>query len=194
MVKQILICESTGEYVTLSSDSIRFWRRLDLEFRGLISQPGLFVSMAIFDGSGQIAVATSSRLLLVYDLESLEQLPTEISASPPARAIKKMSCRECRQAIQVLSSSELPLYNVPTAMYAADFTDHEAVQRIVFIRDDQGILQVFRFRGPSRRHSLDVKIERVGRHVIHRSSITQLSLVRTCSCYATSSVDATIKF
>lgn len=195
MVRQIVICHSAAEYVTLSLDSIRFWKASDLSFRGAILEPGLFNSLVIFETTGQLAVTTTNRRLLVYDYDNLQQLPTEISASPASHVIKRMNMRDCKLALQVLKNSDLPLYNSPTCMALAEFCDNGGPQqRVFFVGDDQGVIQVFRFQGPSRRHSVDVKIERISRHKIHEASITQLSSVQVYECYATSSLDSTIKF
>ena len=194
MVRQIVICPASAEYVTLSPDSIRFWKSSDLSFRGAILEPGLFNSLVVFESTGQLAVATTNRRLLVYDYDSLQQLPTEISASPSPAVIKRMNMRDCKIALQVLKNSDLPLYNAPTCMALAEFCDHGPLKRVFFVCDDQGVLQVFRFQGPSRRHSVDVKIERISRHKIHEGAITQLSSVMVYECYATSSLDSTIKF
>jgi WD40 repeat protein len=193
-VRSIIICHSTGEYVTLSSDSIRFWRITDLNFRGAILAPGLFSAMALFEKTSHMAVATSDRRLLIFDFEKLEQLPAEISASPSGDRIKRMSHWDCASALKVLQTTHLPLYNVPTSMLNAEFCDNAPLQRVFFVADDQGILQVFRFFGPSRRQSVDVRTQRIGRHKVHDAEITQMSAVAVYQCYATSSLDATVKF
>jgi hypothetical protein len=85
MVRQILICHSISEYVTLSWDSIRFWRQTDLQFRGLIGETGLFAVMAIFDGSREMAVATSSRRFLVHQSLSARSADSQLCISETTR-------------------------------------------------------------------------------------------------------------
>lgn len=194
MIKQISISDTTNEYVTLSNDSVRFWAIYDLQFHRAITDPGLFASMCVFDRYCKIAVATTSRRLLLFDTESLEQLECEINASPSSQIIKKMTTRDARATLSKLKSKKMTLYNLPTAMIIGEYTPSVVLNTYFYIADDQGVIQAFLLTAPQRRQSTDYRMKRVGRYTMHSASITQLSLISTYECYASSSYDATVKF
>ncbi|OHS95902.1 EF hand family protein [Tritrichomonas foetus] len=194
MVKQITICENSSEYITLSSDSIRFWGTFDLQFRRSINDPGLFASMLVFETHLKLAVATSNRRLLLYDIDSLQQLPCEINASPSSVIIKKMTQREAKNALNKLNSTKLTLYNAPTVMALAKYTLTPPLTLLFFVCDDQGFVQVFQITAPQRRQSTAYKINCISKYRMHDGNITQFSCIESYECYATSSTDGSIKF
>ena len=194
MVSHVMYSPRTCEYITLSQDSIRFWSPADLTFRRAIVEPGLFGAMVPFENSLLLAVATTSRRLLFYDLDNLVPLPVEVSASPSANAIQQMSRRDAEHALEVLDSPSIPMFNIPTVMLLADVYTSEAGVTTFFVGDDQGVIEVYEVRAPQRRNGKDYQIERIARQAIHQGAITQISKLDMPNMYASSSWDHTLKF
>lgn len=192
MVSQICCCQRTGEYITLSSDSIRFWDPADLTFKRCLTEPGLFGVMLVLENLLTLAIATTNRRLIFYDLDELQILPVEISASPSPHRIKKMTQRDARKALHVLGSTDMPLYNIPNVLATAELSVYDnAVQ--FFVGDDQGTIEAFKLAAPKRRQGMDYHIERIARLKIHQGGITQISTIKILECYASSSFDCTVK-
>lgn len=194
MVKMIAQCESSSEYITLSSDSIRFWSAYDLQYIRSICDPGLFSSMLIFESHLKMAVTTSNRRVLLYDIDSLNQLPCEISASPSPMIIKRMTQKDAKTALKNLQTTKLTLFNSPTCMLPAKYALTSPSIIIFFVGDDQGFIQAYQITAPLRRKSPAYKIECIGKTRMHNGSITQMSLIECFNCYASSSCDKTVKF
>ncbi|OHS95615.1 hypothetical protein TRFO_38277 [Tritrichomonas foetus] len=135
-----------------------------------------------------------NRRLLFYDLENLTQLPVEMGASPSAKKIKLMTQTDAKDALRVINSPMMPLYNVPMTLTMADEILNDVKFQYFWIGDDQGVLEYYKLSAPMRRKGLDYKIERIARHTMHRGGITQISIITALGCYASSSMDHTVKF
>ena len=194
MVSQVVFCSRTCEYITLSSDSIRFWSPADLTFRRAILEPGLFGAMVAFENSLVLAVGTTNRRLIFFDLDNLVPLPVEVAASPSANTIHQMTKKDAERALEVLDSPMIPMFNVPTAMLLADVYTSEARLTTFFVGDDQGVIEVYEIRSPQRRNGKDYQIERIARKQMHQGSITQISRLDMPNMYASSGWDNTVKF
>lgn len=194
MVTRISISHRTGEYITLSNDSIRFWTPSDLSFNRAIIEPGLFNNMLVFENISVLGVTTTNRRLIFFSLENLFQLPVEMSASPSSKKIHAMTRRDALDALKVLESPQMPLFNIPSTMAMADMLPTDPGTVFFFIGDDNGVIEVFKLIAPKRRQGLDYSLERVGRHNYHSNAITQITCLNSLSCYASSSLDHTIKF
>lgn len=195
MVQHVSICYFTGEYVTMSPDSIRFWSPIDLSYKRSITEPGFFSNFCVFDSLRLIAVATSKRQLLFYELESLTRLPVEVSASPTSQNIRKMNINEAKQTLQLLNGTQMPLANVPQTICSADSLNKpNDYTKIFFVGDDSGVIEVFKIKIPMRRRGTDYLISRISRTVMHQGGVNQISPIDTLKCYASCSMDNTVKF
>ena len=194
MVTHIWVCNRTGEYVTQSPDSIRFWNPNDLTLRRCITEPGSFSTFCIFEQMNLIAAASTKRRLFFYELESLALLPIDISASPTTRQIKAMSIKEAEGVLDVLNSPLMPLVNVPTALCPADnmFKPRDYVI-IFFVGDDAGIIEVYKLDVPLRRNGTDYIVSRIGRNKMHNGGINQIAPIDFLNCYASCSLDGSVK-
>jgi hypothetical protein len=56
--------------------------------------------------------------------------------------IQKTKARKGKKSIQIFPTTTFALYQVPTSMAIAEFSDHGPWQRIFLIFDDSGILQI----------------------------------------------------
>jgi len=193
IVNQITCSYRTGEFITVSSDSVRFWNPHELSFNRAILDPGFFSVILVIDSLSTIAVTTTNRRLLFYDLDTLSQHPLEVCASPPPNQIKNLSHRESIGVLQRLKSQKMPIFNVPSAMAIATISNTDPSNILFFIGDDQGLIEVFRLDAPKRRQGTDFKIERVARSQIHKSTVTQISTVSS-TCYGSSSLDYSVSF
>lgn len=195
MIQQISMCYFTGEYVTMSPDSIRFWNPTNLAFKRSINEPGFFSNFCIFDSLRLIAVATTKRQLLFYELDSLTKLPVEVSASPTSRDIRRMDIPEAKEALQFLNCPQMPLGNVPQTICSADdLSKPNDYTKIFFVGDDSGLIEVFKIKIPMRRRGTDYLIVRIARTTMHKGGINQISPIDTLKCYASCSMDHTVKF
>lgn len=187
-------CENASEYLTLSSDSIRFWGIYDLAYHRCIKEPGLFSSMLVFENHYKLVVTAANRRLLMYDLDNLQLLPCEVNASPSPVLIKRMSQKDAKITLQSLQTSKLTLFNSPTTMIHAKFAFTDKSTLLFFIGDDQGFIYAFQIKCPNRRKSTAYQIECIAKTKMHDKSITQISLIESYSSYASSSWDKTVRF
>lgn len=195
MISHISSCLSTGEYITLSPDSIRFWDPGTLAHRRFINEPGNFSTFCIFNDLKILCVATSKRSLIFYELESLALLPVEISASPTTRQIKAMTTRQAKETLKTLKHVQTPLVNSPQALCCADLLNKNFdYTKIFYVGDDAGILEVFKMTIPMRRHGTDYSIKRIAKTTMHQGGINQISPIEALKCYASCSQDHTVKF
>lgn len=194
MVQQIEVCNRLNMYITISSDSIRFWNASDMSFQRALVTPGMFSKMLMFDKYLVLAVTTLNRKLILFDLENFRLLPAEIGASPTAAQIKKMSELESLSTLKVIQSPNLPLFNAPAYMARADVTSQEQSYSFFFVGDDQGVIEVFKLIDPARRKGSEYRIERATRYMMHTDMITQISTISSLECYASSSYDCSVKF
>ena len=193
MISHISISYRSNEYITVSTDSVRFWNQNDLQFIRSIVDPGLFSLALPIDCLSTIAISTTNRKLLFYDLDTLNKLPLEVSASPGPINIKNMSEKDSISKLKNLKSQNIPLYNVPTCLSLASISICDPGTVLLLIGDDQGLIEVFRLEAPKRRQGTDFKIERISRSNFHTSSITQISPISSTS-YGSSSLDHTVVF
>ncbi|OHT10832.1 EF hand family protein [Tritrichomonas foetus] len=195
MITHASICYGTGEYVTMSPDSIRFWSPSDLSFIRSITEPGYFSNFCVFDNQKLIVVSSTKRQLLFYELESLTKLPIEISASPTTKQIKTMAIKQAEDALRVLDSPHMPLGNVPTALCNADSLMKPNDYNIIFfVGDDSGIIEVYKLNVPMRRRGTDFSVTRIGRTTLHDGGVNQIAPIDILNCYASCSMDHTVKF
>ncbi|KAK8893405.1 hypothetical protein M9Y10_021825 [Tritrichomonas musculus] len=194
LIQQITICNRLSEYVTVSSDSIRFWNISDLTFSRALLEPGMFSRILVIESFLVLAVTTTNRRLLFFDLESLTQFPVEVGASPSPKQIKSMSQSDAKGILKIIKSPTMPLYNVPTVLIMAQDIYSDPKYEHFWVGDDQGSLELYKLSAPTRRKGLDYKIERIARFSMHKSGITQITYIYDYDCYATSSLDHTVKF
>ena len=194
MVQQIEVCNRLNLYITISSDSIRFWDASDMSFQRAIANPGMFARMLMFDKYLILAVTTMNRKLILFDVDKFEQLSAEMGASPTAAQIKKMSEGESLSTLRAIKSPHLPLFNAPAYMARADVTSKDQSYSFFFVGDDQGVVEVFKLIEPIRRKGSEYTIERATRHMTHTDVITQISTIESLECYASASYDCTVKF
>jgi len=194
MVIQIDQTLAFNEYITLSSDSIRFWNPSHLRPTRVISEPGYFSSMIVFDNNHVIAVATTKRRLLFFSLETLFLLPTSISASPDAHDIKTMTQSNALKSLSIVDSDDIPLYNIPKVMHPATFSITDPTRLYFFIGDDQGYLEYFILIAPNMRQSINYSVQRLGKHQLHSDAITKIDTIPSKYCYASSSLDCSVLF
>lgn len=194
LVQQITIGNRINEYITVSSDSIRFWNITDLSFSRSLLEPGLFSRALVLENFLVLAVTTTNRRLLFFDLETLTQFPVEIGASPSAKQIRSMTQTDAKDALKAMKSPMMPLYNVPTVLIMADDLLNDTKYEHFWIGDDQGGIELYKLTAPARRKGLDYKIERISRNSMHKAGITQITHIPIFDCYASSSLDHTVKF
>jgi len=188
----VQICNTTDEYISLSPDSIHFWKQKTLQHTRSISDIGNFISLIIFETQMLMVVCTSTRRILFHDLDSLTLYPTEITASPSADSIRKMSKYDAKSALDHFDISSLPLFNIPQVMHPATFDS--STEMVFFVTDDQGFIEVFFVTNPRRRQGSDFVATQIAKHKMHKSSITHIESIKYKRCYATSSTDCTVKF
>ncbi|OHT13232.1 EF hand family protein [Tritrichomonas foetus] len=195
MIKHVVTIKRTGEYATLSADSIRFWKPFDLQLKQAILEPGYFADFIILENPFIMIVATTQRRLVFYELDYFTILPVELSASPSTKIIKSMNMTQAQNALKTLGSPNMPLFNVPTSICEAVF-ENQSDNHIVyfFVGDDQGIIEVFKLSIPFRRKGTDFTVERCSRKSIHDDSINQISPIDNMYCYASCASDNTVKF
>lgn len=194
LIQQITICTRVNEYITVSSDSVRFWNITDLSFSRALFEPGLFSRVLALENFLVLAVTTTNRRLLFFDLETLTQFPVEVGASPSAKQIRSMTQTDAKGILKVINSPMMPLYNVPTFMIMASDIYSDTKYEYFWIGDDQGALELYKLTAPTRRKGVDYKIERIARNSMHKASITQITYIPIFDCYASSSLDHTVKF
>ena len=193
MVEQILCSYKTNEYITISHDSIRFWKVDDLSYKRMINDASLYCCGLVFESVSVLAVATTNRKLYFYNIETLQRLSIEVGASPTAKMIKYMSQEQSLEVLKKLRHSEVPMFNVPTCLCIAENSIIDPVIVPFFIGDDQGLIEVYNLHLPTRRSGTDYDIHRVTKFQAHRDSITQITAI-TPILYASSSVDRRIVF
>lgn len=194
MIRRLIINKRTGDYTTLSTDSIRFWNSADLSLKHVITNPGYFADFYIYDNFFIMVVATTERRLLFYELEKYSVLPVEICASPSTKSIKMMNIEEAQNTLKALDSPQIPMFNVPKVISEADYPKKDPNSLAFFIGDDDGIVELFQLLIPQRRKGTDYIVERVGRSQIHTESILEIKPIQLLNCYASSSSDRTLKF
>lgn len=196
MMAQIAYFPRRDEYITLSSDSIRFWSTRTLNPTRYITEPGFFASMLVINQQNVLAVATTSRKLLFYELDSLRLLPASLGASPTPNEIKTMSGPKATNILNTMMTSDLPMFNVPTCMcmYVTYGAENDTDSKIQFlIADDQGYVETYLLRAPKVRQGSDFQISKTAKIRIHQEAITSIDYIDTLMCYATSSLDHTVK-
>ena len=183
------ISEKTEELITLSIDSIHFWSIKNLSHRRSLQEPGQFIGLIVFDLQGLIVVLTSTRRMLFYDLTTLLQFPIEINASPSRQTIKKMNMKQADLAIHSLSNTNMPLFNIPTAIHPYDTNDADMH---FFVGDDVGVIEAFCITAPKRRQASDFTVYRVSFRAMHKKRVTCIKSISCKKMYASSSDDGTI--
>lgn len=191
MISTILISSRTNEYITISTDSVRLWKIGDLTFTRMINEGVKYVTGAIFDTYQVLALATTQRRLVFYDLQTFTKLPITIDASPSGQAIKHMSIEEANIALNTLDNVLPPLYNMPNCIHVSElelFSDCATF----FVGDDRGLIEVFNLSAPKRRSGTDFKCTKFSKLEFHSDGITQISTIKQRSCFASSSIDGKI--
>ncbi|OHS99546.1 EF hand family protein [Tritrichomonas foetus] len=193
MITSIKYSPNINQYVTLSLDSIRFWKTSDFSYIRKITKPGAFIAMALFDSYDLIAVATAQRKLIFFHLDTLSQLPAEINASPTPSQIKAMSIDTSVKTLKELEMSDVPLFNAPRVMCTASVSNF-GNSLVFFVGDDQGYIETFKVDIKNRRRIDDFSAIRILKYQVHSKGLTQLETIQNLSCYASSSFDGTVKF
>ncbi|OHT05309.1 EF hand family protein [Tritrichomonas foetus] len=191
---QVVISSWTEEYITVSRESIKFWKPFPLTYQRKLGVSGPFAAVCCFKYFQLLAVATSTRTLRFFKIIELEQLPISISASPSTVSIKTMNAESARKVMKTLQDLDIPLFNIPTQMIEATLTVSAANELRFIIGDDCGCIEVFKLTMPTRRTGTDFKIDRIVSKNLHTKSISQLSLIEEMDCYASGSSDGTVKF
>lgn len=192
MISKILICQRTQEYITLSSDSIRFWSPADLSLRRVITDPGGFSNFLVFENGFFLAVTTVNRRLIFFNIDTLIQLPIQVCASPSGHEIRAMSEKDALASLLTLKSSLIPLFNIPTSMGEATLPNTPV--NTFFVGDDKGSIEAFHLIAPQSRQGTEYEIDRIGQRTIHNSTVTQITAIPSLACYASSSADGSIHF
>lgn len=191
MISTILISSRTNKYITISTDSVRLWKINDLTFTRMINEGVKYITGTIFDTYQVLALATSQRRLIFYDLQTFTKLPITIDASPSGNAIKLMTIEEANAALNNIDNALPPLYNMPTTIHVSDIelvTDCATF----FVGDDRGIIEVFNLSAPKRRSGTDFKCTKMAKLSFHNDSITQIATIKHRSCFASSSIDGSL--
>ena len=194
MVSTVLISNKTNEYITIASDSVRFWRQTDLIFTRSIADNVKYQTGLVFDLLQVLAVATSNRKLIFYDLETLNKLQIEVNASPSPNVLKKMTKEEAVKTLGMLDSLHPELYNMPSYLHVSELEYEAQPDPLFFVGDDQGSIEIFRLSAPKRRAGTDFKCNRLTKIFPHTGCVTQIATLKLKNCYASSSVDKTVKF
>ncbi|EAY08585.1 hypothetical protein TVAG_191080 [Trichomonas vaginalis G3] len=196
MITQIAYFPRRDEYISLSSDSIRFWATRTMNPTRFISEPGNFSCMIVINQQNVLAVTTTTRKLLFFELDSLRLLPATVGASPTADEIKSMSGPKATNILNTMKTSDLPMFNVPTCMcmYFTYGGETDTDSKIEFlIADDQGYVEAYLLKAPKVRQGSDFQITKTAKIRIHQEAITNIEYIDTIMCYATSSLDHTVK-
>lgn len=193
MIVQILASYKTNEYITISSDSVRFWNASDLAYKRVINDTSLFCCGVVFSNTSTLALATTNRRLLFYDIETLNKLPIQVCASPTARMIKDMSQDQSMQTLKTLKSSDMPMFNVPSALCIAENSIVSEYEVPFFVGDDQGQIEVYNLSLPKRRSGTDFHIVRTTHIKMHKGKITQVDVINATT-YGSSSLDMRVVF
>lgn len=194
MVRRLIISKRTGEYLTLSDDSIRIWYPTDLSLKHSITSPGYFADFYLFENNLIMVVATTERRLLFYETEKYSVLPVELCASPSTKSIRTMSVDEAQDTLKALESPQIPMFNVPKAVHEADYPGKDKRTIAFVIGDDEGVIELFLLWIPQRRKGNDYKVERISRSQIHSQPINEIKSIDLLNCFASSSTDRTVKF
>ena len=194
MINQIDYTSITDEYITLSSDSIRFWNPVNLKPTRVLIDPGFFCSMIIFDHNHVLATVTTRRRLLFFNIDTLTLLPTDINASPPSISIKKMDLIKSELKLKEIKTSDISLFNIPTIMYPAIFHLIDPTKLYFFVGDDQGFIEIFLLSAPNLRQGIDYYVQSIGKIHLHNESITKIGSISSKLCYISTSLDKTLIF
>lgn len=188
IVTQIACSYRTNEYITVSVDSVRFWDSSDLVFKRMIVEPGCFKMVLVFDSVLVLAIATTNRRMMFYNLETHNKLHIELTASPSVGAIKGMSTEDSLSALKSLDNSKnLPMFNFITTLHVADKSIADPHVVPFFVGDDCGLIEVYHLYSPVG-GGPDFIVERISKLNAHSKEITQISTA-TSSLYASSSMD-----
>jgi hypothetical protein len=106
--------------------------------------------MVVFELFLVLGVTTTNRRLILFDLDSYQRLPAEVSASPTPAEIKRMTRRAAISALKVILSPEIPLFNAASVMTLATITNTPRNFLYFFVGDDQGFMEIFKLIDPQR--------------------------------------------
>ena len=196
MIIQILYSQRHDEYISLSSDSIHFWSAKNLSFTRIINDQMQYKAMVIVKSMNVLAVATSNRKLLFYELDSLRLLPVAIGASPSPKEIQKMPQGDARHFLKIIHKKDIPLYNAPYCICLCPTLMVDKKSKLTsdfFIGDDQGYIEGYSLVAPTVRQGSDFKISKFGKFHVHSDCVTQIEYIEPMLCYASSSLDHTVK-
>ena len=96
----------TNDYVTVSSDSIRFWSMDDLHQTRCFVKPGNFACAIVFEPFRILSIATINRTLFFINLETGKKLPCELSGSVTKSLIKSMTTEEAGEQLKLLQNND----------------------------------------------------------------------------------------
>jgi len=191
---QVLFSPWNKEYITLSRDSIKFWNHEPLSFKYDLDATGPFSSMCSFQNHQVLAICLSTRVLLFYSLQSYMRMPVSLSASPSSHNIRIMGRNESETMLHTLKKANIPLFNAPTCMTEAVFSQHSDYQVQLLVADDCGWIELFSLDMPKRRQGTDYSIQMLSRFEMHKGSIIQMISIPEISTYASGSSDGSVKF
>lgn len=193
LVVQIDYTARHDEYISLSCDSIRFWRAKDLQYSRCICDPGDFSYMLVVSRKNVLIVATISRRIILYELDGLRKLPTSVAASPLPIEIKMMNFDQAVDKLETMQSSWIPLFNIPKCICETDKTQLSPFESFFFVGDDQGYVEAFLFQSPNIRQGTDFAISKLSKFRMHQAGVTKICYLESNLCYASSSLDKTVK-
>ena len=193
-VKQILESPETREYITISSDAVRFWTKDGLLFRRELKLHDSFSCGCVLKRLPVLAIATETRRVYFYGVEELDQMPIVASASPSPNDIRAMKKGESRSALSRVKSVSGTLFNIPVVMMEACLNQQQELSTQLIVGDDCGFVEFFTLTIPRRRLSKQYGFVPTGNKQMHDAAITKISAIEYYTCYATSSADGTVKF
>ena len=181
--------------ITLSKDSVKIWKLAPLQYVDSIpNKYGDFSAFCGFQNSQILAIGLSSRRIIFYHAEFMQELPVSIGASPAAKTIKKMDMKETKAVLATLKKQDLPLYNPATQMMEARITPSKPFTLQFIVGDDSGNLSFFTLKTPERRYGDNYTIKQMCTVQAHQGKITEMQCLESISAYASASLDCTLHF
>lgn len=193
MIHTILINNHLGEYITISHDSIKFWRISDLEYVKSIQENVKIVTGTFFESIQLLVLLSINRTMLFYDIASFVKCPIELYASPTPKMIKSLSQREALEVYFTLSEKVPPMFNMPKTVQVANQYRPDSPY-VFFLGDDRGYIEAFSVLISKGKSGVEYGCKHVAKAEIHRNSVTRIALVSDDNLYASSSTDGTVKF
>jgi len=174
-----------NQLVTLSDSMIKFWNMDDCLVFRTFSEKEQFVDVCFMPTVMRLAIAKENRQVIYYDLRTFSKAKDMISASFTDSEIHSLSLHESKIALTAFQKNQLPLFHRPTSIGCLPDKPY------VFVGDEVGRIEIFNLK-PSTFSKYGWESIRSCVHVVHSSTITQISYISKLNSMASSSSDGSI--